>query len=247
MSTLRNIVAASWVGFLLWGGAAHAQCTSIASVPTIISASGVYCLTANLTNSSVHAAAIAVNASGVVIDFQGYRLRWTGSTTSGNPGVQVHANKSNVTIRNGLISGFEIAIESSAPGTIVEDMRMNSNALGVAIRSGGEGAIIRRNNIRLGNGIHVDGSNHPSFPANTGSVRVIDNDIHGPELVQGNPGFNGILISSKNAFVVGNRLGRLYTGIWFDSLRQATGKYRDNLSTNVTVPYQGGTDSGNNN
>jgi hypothetical protein len=72
---------------------------------------------------------------------------------------------------------------------------------------------------------------------------VIDNDIHGPD--QG--GFNGIAVYGQNAFVVGNRLGRLYSGIWFDLNTQASGKYRDNLTTNVTLPYTGGTDAGNNN
>jgi len=56
------------------------------------------------------------------------------------------------------------------------------------------------------------------------------------------------VLNSKtaNAIVEGNRLGRLASGIWFNPLTQATGKYRDNITTNVTIPYTGGTDAGNN-
>ena len=245
--TTRSTTLLTQLALLLFGSASYAQCVPIAFAPTTISTSGAYCVTANLSSATIHAPAISVNASSVTLDFQGFRLRWTGSTSSGVAGVSIQPNKLNVTVRNGLVSGFTTGIESSAAGTIVEDMRLNNNDLGVAIRVGGEGSIIRRNSIRLGNGIQVEGSNDPSDVANTGSVRIVDNDIFGPETAQGSNGSNGIYIQSKNAFVVGNRLGRLYTGIWFDVLRQATGKYRDNLNTNVTTPYQGGTDVGNNN
>ena len=231
---------------LLGSGVAHGQsgtCTPITSVPAATTASGVYCLTGNLTNTSIHAPAIAVNHNGVVIDFNGYRLLWEGSVSSGNPAVKIE--NQNVTIRNGLISDFDIGIESSGDATIVEDMRLHNNGLGIAIRQGAEGALIRHNYIRLGNGIEIYGNNSAATlgAAGTGSARVIDNDIHGPD--QG--GSNGIAIYGQNAFVAGNRLGRLYSGIWFDLRTQASGKYRDNLTTNVTLPYTGGTDAGNNN
>lgn len=245
MRAQRIAALALNLGLLFCSALARAQCSPITSVPTVISTSGAYCLTANLSTSTIHATAITVNASGIVLDFQGFRLMWTGSTSSLNPGISVQAGNSNVTIRNGLISGFDVGIDSSGAGTIVEDMRMNNNILGIAVRFGGEGTIIRRNSIRLGNGIKVDGSNADA--ANNGSIRILDNDIFGPDIVSGAPGFNGLHIQSKNAFVVGNRLGRLYSGIWFDPLTQASGKYRDNLTTNVTVPYVGGTDAGNNN
>ncbi len=244
-SRVRPLLA----GLSLWtlACASHAQCTPITAVPTAITQSGVYCLTANLTNTAVHAPAINVSASAVRIDFQGYRLQWSGSTSSGNPAVLVGAGLSNVMVRNGLISGFTTAIDSAGAGTVVEDMRLHNNDLGIALRFGGEGSLIRRNSIRLGNGLLVEGANSSSVDPNTGSVRIVDNDIFGPPFTSGGPGYNGMFIQSKNAFVVGNRLGRLYSGIWFDLLTQGGGKYRDNVSVNVTVPYTGGTDIGNNN
>lgn len=242
---VKRLTGAPLAAMLLFAGACQAQCTAVTAVPAVVSASGVYCLTANLSHASVHVPAISVAASGVVLDFQGYRLKWNGSVTSGNAAVSAQAGHSNIVIRNGLISGFTTGIETYAAGTIVEDMRMNNNDLGVLVRSGGQSSIVRRNHIRLGNGIQVEGSNTSPAPE-TGSVRIIDNDIFGPELVQGVSNANGIFIQSKNAFVVGNRLGRLYSGIWFDLLRQASGKYRDNITVNVTLPYTGGNDVGNN-
>lgn len=244
-SRVRPLLAG--LSLLTLASASHAQCTPITAVPTVLSQSGVYCLSANLTNTSVHAPAISVTASAVRIDFQGYRLQWSGSTSSGNAAIVVSAGQSNVMVRNGLISGFTTGIDSAAAGTVVEDMRLNNNELGIVIRFGGEGSIIRRNSIRLGNGLQVEGANSSAIDPNTGSVRIIDNDIFGPPIVAGGVGYNGMNIQSKNAFVVGNRLGRLYSGIWFDPLTQGNGKYRDNVSVNVTLPYTGGTDIGNNN
>jgi hypothetical protein len=43
---------------------------------------------------------------------------------------------------------------------------------------------------------------------------------------------------------VGNRLSTLDRGIVFTP--EASGKYRDNMASGVTVPYQGGISAGNN-
>jgi hypothetical protein len=220
-------------------------CTPVTSVPTTITNPGVYCLTGNLDLTQSFTAAITVNSRAVVLDFNGYRLRWAGSGTTTYPGVQVLDNK-NVTIRNGSISSFGIGVVTIGQGTIVEDMRLNDNDLGVRIWIGGAGAIIRRNYFRGGNGIEVVGSNNPAEPAVSEAVRIIDNDIHGPQREPNGPGFNGMNLQGKDAFVVGNRLSRLYSGIWFDALRQATGKYRDNIVSDTDVPYTGGTNIGNN-
>jgi hypothetical protein len=209
-------------------------------VPAIISTSGVHCFTGNLTHTSVHAPAITVSTAAVVIDFNGFKLGWSGSVSSGNPAIEIETV--NVTIRNGLITGFEVGVQTTGDGTVVEDMRFHSNDLAISLGEGAEGGLIRRNYIRLGNGIYVAGSTLGD--TGNGSTRIIDNDIHGP--ASGDVGYNGMHIQARNAIVERNRLGRLYSGIWFDPLTQATGKYRDNITTNVTIPYLGGTDAGNN-
>jgi hypothetical protein len=54
----------------------------------------------------------------------------------------------------------------------------------------------------------------------------------------------GLLINnSSNVLVVGNRITTAINGIVFTD---SDGKYRDNLTSNVSTPYTGGTDSGGN-
>jgi len=241
--------------FLAWRGAAPVQaslappspaqantCTPITMVPTVISTSGVYCLTSNLTHTSVHVEAISIATDAVVVDLGGFRLQWSGTTASGNPAIRVQAGSNNVVIRDGLISGFSLGVEILGNGTIVEDMRINNNDLGVAAREGSDGALIRRNNFRLGNGVLVEGTTDDGV----GSVRIVDNDFYGSTSSSGSFGYNGIDIKGRNAMVVNNRFCRFVTGIWFEGLTKATGIYRDNISSNVATPYSGGTDAGNN-
>ena len=216
---------------LLWNGAVYGQsgtCTPITSVPITITTPGVYCLTGNLTHFSLTAAAITVEASAVVVDFNGYKLvKVFGPALS--TGVKVTAQK-NVTIRNGLISTFFFGIESSARATVVEDMRLSNAVVGIQVT--GVGALVRRNYVRESTyGIWVYGD----------SARVIENNIVGVPLF----GW-GIIIDAQDGLVVGNRLSSWSLGITY-SASGGTGKYRDNLTTDVAVPYSGGTDAGNNN
>jgi hypothetical protein len=231
----RIIVAAV---LLLWGGAVYGQsgtCTPITGVPTTITTPGVYCATGNLTLSPLIAAipAITVESSAVVVDFNGYRLLCRGCPLliNGPTGVLVTGQK-NVIIRNGLISDFHYGIRSFTQATIVEDMSLSNNFDGIIVNGGG--SIVRRNFLRLNTlGISVGGK----------SGRVIDNSIVGESFVDS----SGIRIEAEDGLVVGNRLSRLTSGIDYSSTPGATGKYRDNLTSDVSIPFSGGTDAGNNN
>jgi hypothetical protein len=241
---MRRLFVLAAAGAAIAGArAAHAQtitCTPITSLPFTTTAAGPYCLTGNLTfadNSPVGASpAITVGFSGAVIDFRGYRLVYNGGLTSYNPAIRVLAGNSNVVIRNGLISSFGTGVETSSAGTIVEDMRFfddgRTNGAGVMIQDGADGAIVRRCYIRSSQvGVFVVAS----------EARVVDNDIYGSDTFRD----IGILAAADNTFVVGNRLGRMNEGIRYDAGN--SGKYRDNLTSNVTTPYKGGTNAGNNN
>ena len=172
------------------------------------------------------------NDSGVVLDFNGYRLLYNGAATSLGPGVKVLADNPNVVIRNGLISTFYSAVHTYSFGTIVEDMRLYASAYAIEIMSGAEGAIVRRNYIRnAGQAVVVIGN----------SARIVDNDIYGLDTSTNDGDKNW----ADNVFVVGNRFGRLDQAI--DYTPGYSGKYRDNLTANVTTPYTGGTSAGNNN
>jgi hypothetical protein len=214
--------------------AAPDSCTPITSVPTTINSSGVYCFTGNLTlDVSPNSAAISVNASSVVIDLEGYRLKETDGVSNWGVGIEVNSGAVNVVIRNGFVSQFVAGVVSEGRGTIVEDMRVANTIYGILMYE--EEAIIRRNYCRLnGIGIEVWG----------GSAHVFENDIDGqPGDQSATNNGNGININGDNALVVGNRMSRLDVGV---ELSYGSGKYRDNLTTNVTDPYRGGTDAGNN-
>ena len=235
MGLRRMIVIVA--GILLWSGAALASelgtCTAITSLPTTITASGVYCLTGNLTFTILSGGAITVNADSVVIDLNGYRLKH--DPTVPNPvitAILISAGSDNVTIRNGLISSVEgAAVGSYGKATIVEDVEFFNNDTGIVIHD--RHAIIRRNFCRA-NGVCVkilDGGS---------SSRVIDNDIIGDDTNND----EGIIVDASNVFVVENRLSRLEYGVFY---QYGTGKYRANLTLNVAIPFTNGTDAGENN
>jgi hypothetical protein len=229
----RGALTVLVLGGLLGARAAQAQsgaCTPITALPTTITAAGVYCLTANLTYNVPSSTAITVNHDAVVIDLNKFRLRYTPATPS-STGVEVTAGNINVTIRNGLISDFGTAIRTYGLGTTVEDLRVSKNA--VVVEDAADGAVIRRCHFRDTNLI-----------VESNSARILDNDFYGPSSF---PFMSAVsLWGADNAFVVGNRIGRYQMGVEFAQF--STGKYRDNLTTNVTTPYTGaGTDAGNNN
>jgi hypothetical protein len=237
MRARMMIILASATGLFLATGAAHAQtvtCTPITSLPYTINNAGPFCLTGNLS-TSLAGDAITVGFSGAVLDLNGYRIIYTGSSSSGSTGVSVPAGHPNVVIRNGLISSFRVGVETSSAGTIVEDLRIyfeGYSGNGVDVLEGADGTVLRRNYIRNADmGVNVSAS----------SVRIIDNDFYGPST---SPYTGGVTAFTDNTFVLGNRFGRLYQGIRYNT--GITGKYRDNIMSNVTVPYFGGTDAGNN-
>lgn len=235
MNTSRMSLMTVAAVLLLGCGAAFAQtCTPITSTPFTITGVGPYCLTANLSHTDPNAAAITVDKDGVVLDFSGYRLRWAGAGFPGDAAVKVLSGSVNVTIRNGLISEFDYqpGVETLGIGTIVEDMRLSNNGGGVVVAANAEGAIIRRNYVR-----------NTNFVIHGKSARIVDNDLYGEV---GLPFMAAITIDAgENALIQGNRIGRYYMGIEF--IQGATGKYRDNITTNVTIPFSNGTNIGNNN
>jgi len=81
-------------------------------------------------------------------------------------------------------------------------------------------------------------------------IRALNNDI-APVPSEGIGTSRGIIIGGGGAgdagtLVVGNRITGSTRGIDFADFG-GTGKYRDTLTRDVTVPYYGGTDAGHNN
>ena len=89
-------------------------------------------------------------------------------------------------------------------------------------------------------GIYADGR----------GIVIQDNDVSG---VRGPDADTSVAIllsnfefGGTNFLVVNNRITQTARGIVFPDL-PARGKYRDNLTSGVSIPFQGGTDAGNNN
>jgi len=162
---------------------------------------------------------------------------------------------------------------TTSQGHLVEDIRADMNkSVGIWVR--GQGNILRNNQIVDTGGSTVSTDFSFGIMVEGPGNRVINNDIYETK-EQGTPaGATGISLhngkssviennrvgnqnlgtletygiyieyDSDNTFVVNNRIATMTYGIWYNG---GTGKYRGNMTRNVTTPYTGGSDAGNNN
>lgn len=254
-------------------------CTEITYVPITISSSGVYCLTGNLETSEISGDAIYISADNVVIDLNGWTLDGSGGGISTDMiGINIFGGN-NVTIRNGTIHGFHTAIDSfGSDSNLYEDLRIDMNT-NRGLSLWGDYTIVRRNQIvNTGDqtGAAVDGQDAAAIHIRGAGVRVLNNEISNTygvlsgqdawamylqsaddAVIEGNridsvesfdrfPG--GISINSSDDVIArGNSITSASTGIYFMS--PSTGKYMDNLTSNVPTPFggSGGIDAGGNN
>lgn len=238
---------------LLWGGAAaHAEitgCTPVTSLPATISARGNYCLTGGLTFAGPGTAITIDGPTGVVLDLNGNVLEGVAGTYA----IRVQ-NATAVTLRNGLVTGFDraVLVNSTATSTRVEDLHIEASASYPAIDSQGIRDVIRRNWITRGN---------PAIRTYGYDARVQDNDVV--------LGTIGIDVNSINGIVEDNRLTRYSVGAGTIGIRMngtqrlvaarntimgfatclqmndAT-KYRENVTNGCTTAYSGGVSAGSN-
>jgi len=163
---------------------------------------------------------------------------------------------------------------TTSQGHLIEDVRADKNTYtGINVR--GRGNIVRRNQVvdtggstvsTIANGIHLLGpgaralNNDISGAAATGTgysagIRITNGD---GAVVEGNriddmssfstSSYGLIVYLSNDVLVAGNRITSAYFGISFSSGGGgSTGKYMDNLTSNVTTPFTGGIDAGGNN
>jgi hypothetical protein len=224
------------------------NCTSIASLPAVISQPGIYCLAGNLSTSQVTGSAIEIQANSVVLDLNGFKLagRAAGAGTSA---FGIHAvNRQNITIKNGTVRGFMhgIALEMNAgvsQGHIVEDIRADLNTF-VGINVQGSGCIVRNNQIADIGGTTVFGQDANAFGIYVAGVgvRVLNNDVS-TVTSQGLGNSAGVwTLPAAGVLVENNR----FTSATYGAV-MGTGKYRGNLTFGTSVPFSGGTDAGNNN
>lgn len=130
----------------------------ITKVPFTIKLPGVYCLAGNITTNMVSGNAIVIAANDVVLDLNGFTLDGTGAGEETET-IGIYAfHHSNLTIRNGTVTGFKKAISIVAEyylgdpvdnadpsdANIVEQIRAIGNT-SHGIEVYGPGSVIRDN------------------------------------------------------------------------------------------------------
>jgi hypothetical protein len=244
------------------------NCTPITSLPAVISAQGVYCLTGNVGTGMTTGNAILINANNVTIDLNGWKVGGQ-SAGLGTVAVGIRSAMDNVTIKNGIVRGFSSGIVLSGRGAVVEDILADQNTY-VGIMTQGQGALVRRNRvIDTGGstaytdvaavGVWADGdgslveNNFISGLTATGTaaedgigVGGNNSTVHGNVISDGAKptgigSSTGIITGyqASNASIVENTVTNFNIGILFVS--PATGTYSQNVAVGCDHPYSGGT------
>lgn len=241
-----------------WGGG---SCREITAFPVHLTHPGVYCLSYKYIDFPLASGVlIKISADNVVLDLNGATLDGTPKGNAFSYGVLAYGQHSNITVRNGTIRGFNYGISLTAPlgevntrvrhshSFLVENIRAIENRT-VGINVIGNDSEIRRNYIA-----HTGGSPDPGLSANAWGIiaagtglRIVDNDVAHTHVNTAHSGgaTNAIFLAGgRGAVVVNNRITEANFGINGGTLNW--GKYRDNITIDVGVPYTGGTDIGNN-
>jgi hypothetical protein len=226
------------------------NCTSIDTLPAVISALGVYCFTNNLTTSISSGTAISITANNVVLDLNGFKLDGSGGGAGTTANGIAAFNRRNITIKNGTVKGFKTGISlldgGASQGHVVEDIRADHNTI-AGIQVDGRGNLIRNNQV-VGTGGGTccgTGTAAVGIRADGTGPRVLNNDVI-DTTSPGDVASRGIQFPSSvvGGLAVNNRISN--ADIYIEFLTGATGKYRDNL-TFGNGEIDGGTDAGNNN
>jgi hypothetical protein len=115
-----------------------------------------------------------------------------------------------------------------------------ANADVFGIRIGGAGSRCLNNDVTDSVGVGA-GTGYAIYLAGAAGS-VIERNRLGNALAGASSGV--VIDGGPDALVVNNTVASMSEGVEYAS--GATGKYRDNLTTGVAVPYLGGTDAGNN-
>jgi len=253
------------------------NCTAITTVPYKITAPGVYCLTGHLSLGRTSGRAILIGADDVVLDLNGWTLSGlSAGPSTATTGIKAYQRK-NITIRNGTIRGFyygiflqDLSPYTTSQGHLVEDIHAEKNTfIGILIH--GRDNTVRRNQVLDTGGSVIRSDAYGIALAGSGG-RALNNDITGTvattdelacglfiyladgAVVEGNriadvkrdigSAFGIYIITSSYVLARANSISSAEIGIFYDT---SSGKYMDNLTSNVTFPFIGGTPIGFNN
>ena len=223
------------------------DCLAITALPAVITVQGVHCFTGDLSTAATSGSAIDIQTNNVVLDLNGFNLN--GLAGLGTQAVGIHAlDRRNITIKNGTVRGFLRGIHLETGGTsqghVVESMRADRNTF-VGIEVDGAGNIVRNNQIVATAATATNASAYGILIVGNGA-RVLNNDVINT-FKQGTGTAWGIQFNqATGGFAVNNRITTADRGIDYNNA--STGKFRDNLTSDVATPFTGtGTNVGNNN
>ena len=220
--------------FSLLAAAAAPGQTVISSLPHTIKAPGTYVLTANLAYSG-KSKAITVKASDVIIDLQGFTLSCQDNIS---PTIAVYVdNFSNVTVQNGVITGFRTGVDFDSPSSqnlqnvaeIAQDLQITSAPQYGIVVINPTICLIQRNMINGGkNGAGI------SLTQSIGGNRVSYNQVTGAEFGYQSDGYCYFL-------------SNMASNCQFGFSNSSTDKYRFCTTSGCTTTFSGGADAGDTN
>jgi hypothetical protein len=209
---LKSLALLGLLAVFAWTKPASAEsyhsCTgTISSLPTTITVPGVYCMNADLTNSTAGATLITINTNNVTIDCNGHQL--TSTAGLGNTATGIYAYfRNNTTVRNCHIRGLKTGVwlvGNTGKGNVVEDNVFDGNTY-TALVMNGDGSVARRNQVLNTGGSTVYATVYGIYSFN--AVDLIDNTVSGVTARTGGGGSAyGIYTSNNgNNTVSGNRV-----------------------------------------
>lgn len=182
---------------------------TIASVPTVIAAQGVWCMKANMASSVTSGDLILVVTNNVTIDCNGFKLGGLAAGPSSLTNGIAAPNRNNVTVRNCDIRGFHrgIIMAGEFGGHLVEDNRLEGNLAAGIVLSGSRN-VARRNRVYDTGG----STESPSVTAIDISGDAIDNIIDGVVAADIEYYATGIGLANSGSVARGNQIRNLSGG-----------------------------------
>jgi hypothetical protein len=221
----------------------------ITAVPYVIRQPGHYCFTGNISTAMASGVAITIAANFVWLDLNNYALDGSAAGLGTEArGIDGEGQK-HVTVRNGIVRGFQTAIFLGFPGSpadalTVEGIHADRNTKeGISIEAPGDGNVVRGNRVSNTGGTTFTNLAGITGIAVSGGVSVIDNEVVNTFSPAGNVAY-GIVFGGRpgttyTALVVNNRVTKsTNAGIACQHVG-AEVILRDNIVADAPLPYTG--------
>lgn len=212
---------------------------AFSTLPYTATTSGTHCLTVDAIYGSASGNAVTVTADGVTIDLQGRQLSGPTAADTGAVGIRV-LGRNRVTVRNGIINGFQYGIVFDAPAHVITVEHISvveSRLVGIYVGSG------TANTVRDCLVANVGGTSWSApFAAGIWAVSTQTSIEHNRVIGTVPPAFGGMaygIVAGGFGAVSRNVVQGLYVG----GVCYALGTddvYRDNTARGCATSYSGG-------